>query len=90
MPFVLVVEGAEPLGHLAEISTLGTTRAARIIDSDGWLPCGHNVAGEVVDEPVAGQRRGLLERAGLLEQVRGPGHDGQPGLAPHAGPAPAG
>ncbi|MEA3214439.1 MAG: hypothetical protein QOJ19_595 [Acidimicrobiia bacterium] len=34
----------------------------------------------LIDEPVAGQHRHLFQRAGLLEQVRGAGHDLEPGL----------
>ena len=39
----------------------------------------------MVDEPVAGQHRDLLERAGFLEEVGGAGNDGELALSGHHG-----
>src|SRR5215469_9061902 len=55
-------------------SAEGTSPSLGRRAGSGWL-------GEMLDEPVAGQASDGPQRAGLLEQVGGAWHDGEPVLA---------
>ena|SRR6516165_7049357 len=39
--------------------------------------CGRSHPAQLVDEPIAGQRRDVLERAAFFEEVGGAGNDGR-------------
>jgi len=49
--------------------------------------CGRSHPAQLVDEPIAGQRRDVLERAAFFEEVGGAGNDGR--TASPANPVPA-